>query len=239
MYCEFIGFADIELQVIIITLWDEAFYCSSVKGVWVKAANDSLNRCLTVCQTGALELLWFELSHLCLPRGLLQRTALPKDAVDYIIYGTVIQEVKTSNVAREVSTRTLESAAFAPLTLFSLRLPLSDGDFLSRCSASRLLSCDRRRPWVLASLTRSQLTPSPWPASPPIRQWLQVCQGKKPPQQASAGWRALPIMDWQPMNSQVEIAVRGTWTTQSHTVAAKICERFDFLLEAVCCCCED
>jgi len=37
------------------------------------------------------------------PRGLLQRTGLPKDAVDYIIYGTVIQEVKTSNVAREVS----------------------------------------------------------------------------------------------------------------------------------------
>lgn len=36
------------------------------------------------------------------PRGLLHRTDLPTDAVDYIIYGTVIQEVKTSNVAREV-----------------------------------------------------------------------------------------------------------------------------------------
>lgn len=37
-------------------------------------------------------------------RGLLNRTGIPKDAVDYIIYGTVIQEVKTSNVAREVCT---------------------------------------------------------------------------------------------------------------------------------------
>merc|ERR1712035_97220 len=32
-------------------------------------------------------------------QGLLHRTNIPKDAVDYIIYGTVIQEVKTSNVA--------------------------------------------------------------------------------------------------------------------------------------------
>ena len=39
-----------------------------------------------------------------LSRGLLSKTALPKDAVDYIIYGTVIQEVKTSNIAREVHT---------------------------------------------------------------------------------------------------------------------------------------
>uniref|UniRef100_A0A6Q2XVB9 Trifunctional enzyme subunit beta, mitochondrial n=1 Tax=Esox lucius TaxID=8010 RepID=A0A6Q2XVB9_ESOLU len=36
-------------------------------------------------------------------QGLLHRTSLPKDAVDYVIYGTVIQEVKTSNVAREAS----------------------------------------------------------------------------------------------------------------------------------------
>uniref|UniRef100_A0A8C4GFI4 Trifunctional enzyme subunit beta, mitochondrial n=1 Tax=Dicentrarchus labrax TaxID=13489 RepID=A0A8C4GFI4_DICLA len=36
-------------------------------------------------------------------QGLLHRTGLPKDAVDYIIYGTVIQEVKTSNVAREAA----------------------------------------------------------------------------------------------------------------------------------------
>ncbi|CAL8316253.1 unnamed protein product [Boreogadus saida] len=36
-------------------------------------------------------------------QGLLNKTALPKDAVDYIIYGTVIQEVKTSNIAREAA----------------------------------------------------------------------------------------------------------------------------------------
>uniref|UniRef100_A0A667ZKJ1 Trifunctional enzyme subunit beta, mitochondrial n=1 Tax=Myripristis murdjan TaxID=586833 RepID=A0A667ZKJ1_9TELE len=36
-------------------------------------------------------------------QGLLHRTAIPKDVVDYIIYGTVIQEVKTSNVAREAA----------------------------------------------------------------------------------------------------------------------------------------
>uniref|UniRef100_A0A673FWT1 Trifunctional enzyme subunit beta, mitochondrial n=1 Tax=Sinocyclocheilus rhinocerous TaxID=307959 RepID=A0A673FWT1_9TELE len=36
-------------------------------------------------------------------QGLLKRTGLPKDAVDYIVYGTVIQEVKTSNVAREAA----------------------------------------------------------------------------------------------------------------------------------------
>lgn len=35
-------------------------------------------------------------------RGLLTRTNVPRDVVDYIVYGTVIQEVKTSNVAREV-----------------------------------------------------------------------------------------------------------------------------------------
>lgn len=44
--------------------------------------------------------------HLHLSRGLLKKTGLPKDAVDYIVYGTVIQEVKTSNVAREVSVDT-------------------------------------------------------------------------------------------------------------------------------------
>uniref|UniRef100_A0A8C6TI40 Trifunctional enzyme subunit beta, mitochondrial n=1 Tax=Neogobius melanostomus TaxID=47308 RepID=A0A8C6TI40_9GOBI len=35
--------------------------------------------------------------------GLLNKTSIPQDAVDYIIYGTVIQEVKTSNVAREAA----------------------------------------------------------------------------------------------------------------------------------------
>ncbi|XP_056621346.1 trifunctional enzyme subunit beta, mitochondrial isoform X1 [Triplophysa dalaica] len=36
-------------------------------------------------------------------QGLLNKTSIPKDAVDYIVYGTVIQEVKTSNVAREAA----------------------------------------------------------------------------------------------------------------------------------------
>ncbi|XP_039743561.1 trifunctional enzyme subunit beta, mitochondrial isoform X1 [Pteropus medius] len=35
--------------------------------------------------------------------GLLHRTSVPKEVIDYIVYGTVIQEVKTSNVAREAS----------------------------------------------------------------------------------------------------------------------------------------
>uniref|UniRef100_A0A8I3Q5Q9 Trifunctional enzyme subunit beta, mitochondrial n=1 Tax=Canis lupus familiaris TaxID=9615 RepID=A0A8I3Q5Q9_CANLF len=35
--------------------------------------------------------------------GLLHRTNVSKDVVDYIIFGTVIQEVKTSNVAREAA----------------------------------------------------------------------------------------------------------------------------------------
>ncbi|XP_074641643.1 trifunctional enzyme subunit beta, mitochondrial-like [Tubulanus polymorphus] len=36
-------------------------------------------------------------------QSLLKRTGISKDAVDYIIMGTVIQEVKTSNVAREAA----------------------------------------------------------------------------------------------------------------------------------------
>ncbi|NXT25382.1 ECHB enzyme, partial [Syrrhaptes paradoxus] len=36
-------------------------------------------------------------------QGLLNRTSVPRDVVDYIVYGTVIQEVKTSNVAREAA----------------------------------------------------------------------------------------------------------------------------------------
>ncbi|ESP00521.1 hypothetical protein LOTGIDRAFT_157797 [Lottia gigantea] len=35
--------------------------------------------------------------------GLQRRTGIPKESVDYIIYGTVIQEVKTSNIAREAA----------------------------------------------------------------------------------------------------------------------------------------
>ncbi|KFU93018.1 hypothetical protein M959_00750 [Chaetura pelagica] len=36
-------------------------------------------------------------------QGLLNWTSVPRDVVDYIVYGTVIQEVKTSNVAREAA----------------------------------------------------------------------------------------------------------------------------------------
>ncbi|XP_023682296.1 trifunctional enzyme subunit beta, mitochondrial [Paramormyrops kingsleyae] len=36
-------------------------------------------------------------------QGLLTKTGLPKDAVEYLVFGTVIQEVKTSNVAREAA----------------------------------------------------------------------------------------------------------------------------------------
>ncbi|XP_030760048.1 trifunctional enzyme subunit beta, mitochondrial [Sitophilus oryzae] len=36
-------------------------------------------------------------------RGILQKTGIPKDMIDYVIYGTVIQEVKTSNIAREAA----------------------------------------------------------------------------------------------------------------------------------------
>ncbi|XP_046571749.1 trifunctional enzyme subunit beta, mitochondrial-like [Haliotis rubra] len=36
-------------------------------------------------------------------QGLLRKTGISKDMVDYIVYGTVIQEVKTSNIAREAA----------------------------------------------------------------------------------------------------------------------------------------
>lgn len=36
-------------------------------------------------------------------RGIIKKTGLPKEIIDYIIYGTVIQEVKTSNIAREAA----------------------------------------------------------------------------------------------------------------------------------------
>uniref|UniRef100_H2ZTA0 Trifunctional enzyme subunit beta, mitochondrial n=1 Tax=Latimeria chalumnae TaxID=7897 RepID=H2ZTA0_LATCH len=36
-------------------------------------------------------------------QGLVNRTSIPKEVVDYIVYGTVIQEVKTSNIAREAA----------------------------------------------------------------------------------------------------------------------------------------
>lgn len=53
------------------------------------------------------------------PRGLLNRTGIPKDSVDYIIYGTVIQEVKTSNVAREVATHSFTLDQYSETELVS------------------------------------------------------------------------------------------------------------------------
>lgn len=35
--------------------------------------------------------------------GILRKTGVPKEIIDYVIYGTVIQEVKTSNIAREAA----------------------------------------------------------------------------------------------------------------------------------------
>ncbi|GLV44654.1 Mitochondrial trifunctional protein beta subunit [Carabus blaptoides fortunei] len=35
--------------------------------------------------------------------GLVKKTGLPREVVDYIVYGTVIQEVKTSNIGREAA----------------------------------------------------------------------------------------------------------------------------------------
>ncbi|EFA06041.1 trifunctional enzyme subunit beta, mitochondrial [Tribolium castaneum] len=35
--------------------------------------------------------------------GILKKTGVPKEMIDYVIYGTVIQEVKTSNIAREAA----------------------------------------------------------------------------------------------------------------------------------------
>lgn len=39
----------------------------------------------------------------CFYRSLLRKTQVDKSLIDYIIYGTVIQEVKTSNIAREAA----------------------------------------------------------------------------------------------------------------------------------------
>lgn len=36
-------------------------------------------------------------------RSLLRKTNIDKELIDYIVYGTVIQEVKTSNIAREAA----------------------------------------------------------------------------------------------------------------------------------------
>lgn len=44
--------------------------------------------------------------------GLMKRTGVDKDVIDYVVYGTVIQEVKTSNIAREA----MLSAGFSDKT---------------------------------------------------------------------------------------------------------------------------
>jgi acetyl-CoA acyltransferase len=43
------------------------------------------------------------ISRIYFSRSLLRKTGVPKEVVDYIVYGTVIQEVKTSNVGREAA----------------------------------------------------------------------------------------------------------------------------------------
>lgn len=35
--------------------------------------------------------------------GLMQKTGLDKNLVEYIVYGSVIQEIKTANIAREAA----------------------------------------------------------------------------------------------------------------------------------------
>lgn len=58
-------------------------------------------------------------------RGLLNRTSVPCEVVDYIVYGTVIQEVKTSNVAREVSARWAAGSAARTQRVVTLTLIVS------------------------------------------------------------------------------------------------------------------
>lgn len=52
---------------------------------------------LTVCFTHSF------LSARRIRRSLLRKTKIDKELIDYIVYGTVIQEVKTSNIAREAA----------------------------------------------------------------------------------------------------------------------------------------
>lgn len=39
----------------------------------------------------------------CTFSGIAKKTGIPKEMVEYIVYGSVIQEVKTSNIAREAA----------------------------------------------------------------------------------------------------------------------------------------
>jgi len=43
------------------------------------------------------------LTQFTINRSLLQKNRLDKELIDYIVYGSVIQEVKTSNIAREAA----------------------------------------------------------------------------------------------------------------------------------------
>lgn len=76
-------------------IWPEELYSKSVKATIRTFVELRENLLLRTDMSGVLFCV-------CSCRGLLSRTGIPKDAVDYIVYGTVIQEVKTSNVAREV-----------------------------------------------------------------------------------------------------------------------------------------
>lgn len=93
-------------------------------------------------------------------RGLLHKTGLPKDAVDYIVYGTVIQEVKTSNVAREVFKNTFRNSTsewfviifattFQPQYDVSL-FPLVPLDIMLTGSGRLLLLLSNSRPLVIS-----------------------------------------------------------------------------------------
>jgi acetyl-CoA acyltransferase len=59
---------------------------------------------LPFCQTSSVysDELAVDLQRLAIT-GLLTQTAVPKEAIDYVICGNVIQEVKTSNIAREAA----------------------------------------------------------------------------------------------------------------------------------------
>jgi acetyl-CoA acyltransferase len=52
--------------------------------------------------TGYVDLMAYDMGRMVL-RGLLTRTGLPPDALDRVVLGTVIQDVQTSNVAREAA----------------------------------------------------------------------------------------------------------------------------------------
>ena len=54
-------------------------------------------------------------------RGLLTKTALPATEVDYVLCGTVVQEPRTSNIAREAAMHAGLPTISGPYRLFGLR----------------------------------------------------------------------------------------------------------------------